>query len=97
MSWAAAIAAGGRPTHTHTGFWWDFSHPQARKTWTTESQKCDCDPVYHAAIDVTCHIDSGGHLRVVVPPAARDDDELEDEQVDALVVRALRQLVAAPR
>ena len=46
------------------GFWWDFTHPNAARTDTTAQAKCDCIPGYHDALDITCHIDAGGHIRV---------------------------------
>ena len=57
------------------GYWWDFTHPEAKKKKSTESQKCACVPGFHSAIDVTCHIDAGGHLRVAHPHMVCSGDE----------------------
>jgi competence ComEA-like helix-hairpin-helix protein len=48
-------------------FWWDFTHPNAVKTATTAEAKCDCIPGYHDALDITCHVAPGGHIRVSHP------------------------------
>ena len=47
--------------------WWDFTHPNATKG---ASEPCQCRPGYHDALDVTCHVDSFGHLRVTHPEMA---------------------------
>jgi hypothetical protein len=62
--WRHSAAAWPTANVNRQGNWWDFSHPDAAKS---ASQSCDCIPGYHDALDITCHVDSGGHLRVSHP------------------------------
>ena len=63
--------ASGKTAHyTEHGYWYDFTHPDAKWDNTTQSQACDCRPGFHEAKDVVCHVDAFGHLRVKHPEMA---------------------------
>ena len=61
----------GNPSthHTAMGYWWNFAHPNATKDDSLH-QECNCVPGFHAALDVKCHVDAFGHLRVTHPEMA---------------------------
>eukprot|EP00937_MAST-01D_sp_MAST-1D-sp2_P003874 g3874.t1 len=58
------------------GFWWDFTHPAAARSDSTEEAKCDCRPGYHAALDITCRVDKHNRIRVAHPHMKCSGDDL---------------------
>ena len=47
----------------------NFAHPNATKDDALHKE-CNCVPGFHAALDVKCHVDAFGHLRVTHPEMA---------------------------